>query len=253
MLLALGVAVTVAPHLGQIQARQEIQDPPAVTPERVAIAPTEKDTSAPIDSRPAASEPDTVASAASTSLGVAEPILSGPLGGLLPDITLLATDMRHYATEDFTIDRRLKYTGRDEHAARKLLEEANYVGLEVKYDSNCNRGIGPGEVRHAIFQIDQFDTVALAKEYWDMPVPTDPTYIIWDRTALDGKDAWLGEQLIKCGNASSNLHWRTMRVGNIYLHVGLFSADETQIDPEIAALSERLVRSMASKIPDSGF
>ncbi|MEM1361125.1 MAG: hypothetical protein AAGF94_05345, partial [Pseudomonadota bacterium] len=247
--------VTVAPHMGGLRTE------PGSTPN---LALTKPDEQTPSASKAAVQEsvpphitietpPEPpVENAAETSEPPNEPLFSGALGGLLPDLSLLDPEMRHFSTETFDIERRLKFTGKDVTAGRMLLRDANYVGLEVKYDSDCNRGFALGQVRHAIFQIDQFDTQAQAEAYWDLPSERDPTRLMRDETPLRDLDHWVGEKLINCGSKPSNLHWRIIRVGNMFLHVGLFTSDRSINDPNIAALSEALILSMAEKIPGSG-
>lgn len=255
VLLGLGVLVTVAPHMGGLRTE------PAPAPQQIATNPSSKTTDTAAKATEANANPViSVEALPENALGETkettsvsdEALYTGALGGLLPDLSLLDPDLRHFDTETFDVDMRLKYTGKDVTAGRLLLNEANYVGLMVKYDSNCNFGFKPGQVRHAIFQVDHFDTPAQAKAFWNLPHDIDPTRLMRDETPLRGFDHWVSEKLVDCGSKSSNLHWRIIRVGNMMLHVGLFTSDRSINDPNIAALSEALILSMAEKIPGSG-
>lgn len=235
VLLLAGIGITVMPHL-----------PVRGSPEQLANFSPDSDK--PLGSP--TSDGDATGDT-SPSNEASEPKFRGQLDALMPDIKLLPTEMRLFSRDARDIEERLAHSDKQQLAARNILTEAKYQGLEVKYDSFCGSSIPLGEVKHAIFQVDWFETPSQAKEYWDLAStdgkPQTHPEDHWPVT----HDSWVSESFVNCGSASSILQWRILRVGNVILHVGLFTSDRSPNDPYVTSLSKELIESMARKVPNS--
>ena len=251
LLLALGTGVAVVPHLAR---------PPAIAgssgngyggfgpvseargPESPALV---TNALSPLDPR---EKPGVPAEVAAQDSADAEPQFDGTLGSLMPDLSLLPSDMKFFDSRELTIASKLEDTRSDKTAARRILTKGGYSGIEQKYDAFCGSTIPDGEVRHAIFRVERFKDAASAAAWFDLPPASQSPTVVSSGAWHPRLDSWVGDIVTTCGSASATLHWRSLRVGNVLLTAGLFTSRNGVGEPDIAFLSEELVRSMAEKI-----